>query len=103
MYRSTKFMLLLLMLLLLLCLSPQVLSLLASKAQPGAQAEATAGGLVAVVMNVLQQQAIAGVLVSEVRRGGEVCIFVAALVGGTEPCCGVEHAAAAGYRRGVGV
>lgn len=53
-----------------------VLSLLANRAQPGALAEVTAGGLVAVVMNVLQQQAMAGVLVSEVRglilgtRGG---------------------------------
>jgi hypothetical protein len=43
-----------------------VLSLLANKASPGALAEVTAGGLVAVVMNVLQQQAMAGVLVSEV-------------------------------------
>lgn len=43
-----------------------VLSLLANKHSPGALAEVTAGGLVAVVMNVLQQQAMAGVLVSEV-------------------------------------
>lgn len=47
-----------------------VLSLLANKASPGALAEVTAGGLVAVVMNVLQQQAMAGVLVSEVRQEG---------------------------------
>jgi hypothetical protein len=50
-----------------------MLSLLANKASPGALAEVTAGGLVAVVMNVLQQQAMAGVLVSEVsssRRSG---------------------------------
>lgn len=45
-----------------------VLSLLANKGSPGALAEVTAGGLVAVVMNVLQQQAMAGVLVSEVSR-----------------------------------
>jgi hypothetical protein len=51
----------------LLLLLLQVLSLLATKSQPHALAEATGGGLVAVVMNVLQQQAIAGVLVSEVR------------------------------------
>jgi hypothetical protein len=44
-----------------------VLALLANKSLPSAQAEATTGGLVAVVMNVLQQQAMAGVLVSEVR------------------------------------
>lgn len=42
---------------------------MATKQQPAALAEATAGGLVAVVMNVLQQQAMAGVLVSEVRAG----------------------------------
>eukprot|EP00775_Hariotina_reticulata_P001957 gene1957-2284_t len=42
------------------------LALLASKDVPAALAEVTAGGLVAVVMNVLQQQALAGVLVSEV-------------------------------------
>jgi hypothetical protein len=48
------------------CCCGQVLSLLCVKGVAGAQAEATAGGLVAVVMNVLQQQAIAGVLVSEV-------------------------------------
>jgi hypothetical protein len=42
-----------------------VLALLANKHSPGALVKVTAGGLVAVVMNVLQQQAIAGVLVSE--------------------------------------
>jgi hypothetical protein len=42
------------------------LALLANTGLPAAQAAATAGGLVAVVMNVLQQQAMAGVLVSEV-------------------------------------
>jgi hypothetical protein len=44
----------------------RALGLLASRRTPDAQAQATAGGLVAVVMNVLQQQALAGVLVSEV-------------------------------------
>jgi hypothetical protein len=51
----------------------QVLGLLATRGQPGAQAEVTAGGLVAVVMNVLQQQAMAGVLVSEVRGERGCC------------------------------
>jgi hypothetical protein len=46
-----------------------VLALLANKHSPGALVEVTAGGLVAVVMNVLQQQAMAGVLVSEVSLG----------------------------------
>lgn len=46
-----------------------VLALLANKHSPGALVEVTAGGLVAVVMNVLQQQAMAGVLVSEVSPG----------------------------------
>lgn len=50
----------------------QVLALLATRQLPDALEEATAGGVVAVVMNILQQQAIAGVLVSEVgsSRGG---------------------------------
>lgn len=48
-------------------LTIQALGLLANKAQPAALAEVTAGGVVSVVMNVLQQQAMAGVLVSEVR------------------------------------
>lgn len=59
----------------------QVLSLLATKHQPGALVEVTAGGLVAVVMNVLQQQAMAGVLVSEVCWGvGWVSGLMAPLV-----------------------
>jgi len=45
-----------------------VLALLANKDEPAALAEVTAGGLVSVVMNVLQQQAMAGVLVSEVSH-----------------------------------
>lgn len=48
----------------------QALALLATSHQPAALAEVTSGGLVSVVMNVLQQQAMAGVLVSEVRRRG---------------------------------
>lgn len=49
-----------------------VLSLMASRQHVAALADTTAGGLVAVVMNVLQQQAMAGVLVSEVSVGPAV-------------------------------